>query len=153
MHKMTLKPIKLTPHQAKLGLLPDINDPNCYCRVCEKSYDSRGLYRKHIRRSHKMVLMPLKYTSTAIPEALPSTYTSTLKYNDCKEPISLYAHICESNQDKYQYQHQHQSIQERNSLLLLIMKRNFSLIKMTPNFYCRACDQTNLSENFTPIFK
>lgn len=35
-------------------LSPDLNDPNHYCRACEKKFPSQTYYRRHAKTAHKI---------------------------------------------------------------------------------------------------
>ncbi|KAG2202234.1 hypothetical protein INT47_002153 [Mucor saturninus] len=62
MHNMelqNLKPRKALVITEDSTVKPDQDDPNFYCCLCEKNYESRPKYRTHLSKSHKMVLRPL----------------------------------------------------------------------------------------------
>lgn len=42
----------------KTHLTPDEYDPDFFCRACVDTFQTKGSYRKHLRKVHKMVLSP-----------------------------------------------------------------------------------------------
>ncbi|KAI8642829.1 hypothetical protein BD408DRAFT_482528 [Parasitella parasitica] len=42
-----------------LDVQPDVDDPNFYCRSCEKPHTNKNFYNIHLRRIHHMLLPPL----------------------------------------------------------------------------------------------
>lgn len=60
-HKMKVKPALKSMHVVEdANDLPEIDDPNFYCRVCDKTLESRKYYRHHITFVHRIMLQPLK---------------------------------------------------------------------------------------------
>jgi hypothetical protein len=61
-HKMKLEP-PVKRHRVKHNLqadeIPDVNDPNNYCRACHYEYASKWSFRNHLTRIHGMKLEPL----------------------------------------------------------------------------------------------
>jgi hypothetical protein len=60
------KPI-LNPRQT-----PDANDPNFYCRSCEKTCTNQSFYRRHLRRIHQIIIDNLARRRVIVnPDIIP----------------------------------------------------------------------------------
>lgn len=46
-------------------LIPDEDDPNAYCRPCEKTYVNRNSFRHHIKTIHEMAVKPIPFVKKA----------------------------------------------------------------------------------------
>lgn len=79
---MKLAPITRTPDP---NILPDIDDPNFYCKSCQAQYASCKNYRIHLRRVHGLKLVPLRKKST---------FDSTISVDDTKNPKDTTCIIC-----------------------------------------------------------
>lgn len=51
-------------------LVPEVNDPNHYCRACKKTCLSRAYYKSHLFKKHTIVIRT-KYGLTKHPELTP----------------------------------------------------------------------------------
>lgn len=52
---------KVVPRKlAKPSVVPDVDDPNYFCKTCERTYTNRFNHRDHLQFFHQMKLTPLK---------------------------------------------------------------------------------------------
>lgn len=72
-----LKTLKNRVSRADPNITPDYDDPNGYCKSCNKTYKSRAIYKEHLRKFHIMAKYP---KSIPNPEILPEMSDSTNKY-------------------------------------------------------------------------
>lgn len=72
-------------------IIPDPNDQSFYCRACNEQKHSRGSYRDHLKRVHKMqltALQPMRFslqTADIRPEILPNVYDPYFYCRVCKK--------------------------------------------------------------------
>ncbi|KAG1123516.1 hypothetical protein G6F42_010478 [Rhizopus arrhizus] len=63
---------------------PDIHNTNFYCQSCEIAFDSKALYRPHLRRIHYMTLKPMSKWKTPQGSILPDPDDPNLYCKICK---------------------------------------------------------------------
>jgi hypothetical protein len=63
---MTLQPVPARDGVIHPEVTPDKNDLNLYCSACEKTFYHKGHFRAHLRKTHKMVLVPATNQKTKI---------------------------------------------------------------------------------------
>ena len=52
--------------------LPDENNPNYFCCVCQQRAESKTAYHQHLRSQHQMDIKPLSNWRTLDPEVIPT---------------------------------------------------------------------------------
>ncbi|KAG2207179.1 hypothetical protein INT47_012232 [Mucor saturninus] len=74
-HKMNLPPnpkvLQLSLLAKFPNILPDPDDPDYNCCVCQRNYSDKYNYRRHLRTCHKMDLKPLKPFNVKHPHITP----------------------------------------------------------------------------------
>ncbi|KAF1805885.1 hypothetical protein FB192DRAFT_1365008, partial [Mucor lusitanicus] len=116
------------PPQSELK--PDVNDPNNYCRACQKTSSSRSNYRAHLRMVHQMIIPLL--SGHANHKQLPDPYNPDYYCSVCKkkyERMSSYRQHCKQA---------HLMTLEHYS----IVNPNAEINVNDPNFYCSQCERS-----------
>lgn len=98
-HKMTIP--RKTKTKPNHDIVPDIDDPNYYCKSCQKSYKSNSKYCNHLRSVHRMKLSLLRGRSEPTPtisiDAIP------------KDPQNKTCVVCQKALcNVYSYRHPHE---------------------------------------------
>ncbi|KAL9552114.1 hypothetical protein MBANPS3_003954 [Mucor bainieri] len=112
--------------------LPDVNDPNNYCRVCDKTYSNKYGYRVHMEHLHNMKLPQLVTNSF---KNMPSPVLP-----DPHDP-DYYCRVCQIiNYNLTAHRHHcrivHQMVFERK------YKNPDAVIDIDcPEFYCPKCEK------------
>lgn len=113
-------------------VLPDINDPNNYCRVCDKTYSNKYGYRVHMEHLHNMTLPQLVSTSV---KNMPSPVLP-----DPHDP-DYYCRVCQiTNYNLTAHRHHCRIVHE------MVFERKFknpdAVIDIDcPDFYCPKCEK------------
>ncbi|KAG2215815.1 hypothetical protein INT46_007438 [Mucor plumbeus] len=127
-------------------LEPDSKDPNHNCRACERTYNSTGEYRRHLKNVHRMPLREFlggrpknsfkKLPSEVVPgEGLP-------EFGPELDEINLYCRKCNRRFQtmtpyRYHLTHHHN--------INLVRHPNLLPDWNDANNYCRSCDFTYTS--------
>lgn len=70
-------------YQKPKNRMPDVDNPNFYCRICQKNYTYRSRYRIHLRCKRHIALLSLK--SNASPDKLPDPNDPHNFFSVCKK--------------------------------------------------------------------
>ncbi|KAL0141131.1 C2H2-type zinc finger transcription factor [Mucor lusitanicus] len=119
--------LKSTTRQSQLK--PDVDDPNNYCRACQKMYPSKDRYRAHLRMVHQMILTSLKRKSNH--KQLPDPYNRDYYCSVCKKnyvEAKLYRRHCKQA---------HFMILGHSS----IVNPNAEINVNDPDLYCSQCER------------
>lgn len=116
------------------GTLPDANDPNDYCRLCNKFYSSKKNYKKHLKISHKMVLKPLHANPKPNFKITPDPYNSSNHCDSCNWTFGSLS-VYRSHLDGV-----HKMIIPR--LQRIKCNPDISPDINDPNNYCKSCQVT-----------
>ncbi|CEP12479.1 hypothetical protein [Parasitella parasitica] len=120
-----------------LELEPDLNDPNRYCKVCETTYPTALLFKKHLRTIYFIVVkMARTYTTTPIhsiirerPEVLP----------DPQDPNN-FCRVCHETYLVKQRYFRH--LLKYHGMKASARIRRFDILPdlFDVDYYCRACE-------------
>lgn len=108
-------------------LLPDLHDPDNYCRACEKSYKSIVTYHYHLKSVHLIPKVFLNIRS--VPDADPTH--PKFRCNSCSETFM--------EQSKY---HDHLKSTHDTSVKAAIKNPDILPVWNDVNNYCRSCDHS-----------
>lgn len=127
------------------NVLPDVDDPNFYCKSCQFKYKSRAIYRYHLRQTHKMELTLLVKQSIVDP---------TISVADTKNPNNTCCAICKIKYCRRTYYQQHMKKfhkDERDIPVNRGRKIPPSNIQPDPNdlnFYCAPCQRRYSAKHY-----
>lgn len=134
MHKMELKNQK---HRKALVVTeesvikPDPDDPNFYCCLCEKKYQSRSKYRSHLSKSHKMVLQPIDLSQQA-KRVLPNINDPDFYCITCGKQCYQESHDCKENRPE-----------NIDRAIKIEDLTNVKPDEDDPNFFCCLCQKNS----------
>jgi uncharacterized C2H2 Zn-finger protein len=97
-HRMILKPLvsKLAAwRESDPNIIPDQDDPNFYCCVCERNFNTRKNFRRHLQREHKMKLRPREIKWPFDINILPELELINLYDSICKRVFGYWGIIAE----------------------------------------------------------
>lgn len=140
-HQETVHKIDIPKSQrstSSSNILPDIHDPNFYCKPCQHAYKSLQIYRSHLKRIHNMNLTPL---------VKKTMYDPTVSADVLKDPKNTSCPICKctySNRNKYR---RHMATIHKDGKNTPVCRKetiNSSNIQPDPNdpnLHCAACQR------------
>lgn len=119
---------RATPNR---NILPDVDDPNFYCKSCQLTYKNRTKFRKHIRKIHKMELAHITRQLIHDPTAAMA---------DLEHPENTSCTICMIKYtDKYLYRRHMKRVHQMD--LNNKVDPNIQPDPEDPNFYCKPCQR------------
>ncbi|KAF1802199.1 hypothetical protein FB192DRAFT_1104704 [Mucor lusitanicus] len=119
---------KSAPPQTKVK--PDIDDPNNYCRACQKGFSSRGIYRVHLRKVHQM-MMPLLRVKVDHKQ-LPDPYNR-----------DYYCSVCKKNYaPTWSYRQHCKQVHFMKLNHSSIINPNAEINVNDPDLYCSQCERS-----------
>ncbi|KAI7907835.1 uncharacterized protein BX663DRAFT_492149 [Cokeromyces recurvatus] len=126
--------LKYTRPNLKPGVIPDINDPNFFCRSCERVYSCGEVYKKHLRNVHKMVTKKPKilYTISKIPTNEQSVNNSDSCCNICNKTYS----------NKYNLKKHMKNVHRRKAKRVIRQQITIN----NPFLYCYSCKVEYMTE-------
>lgn len=113
------------------GVVPDIDDPNHYCKSCHRTFDCRSFYRSHLKRKHKIKLEPLiRVPKKPKPKIIP----------DVDDP-NFYCKACKQGYKKKTIYRAHLRKLHKMTLTSLAPKLTHGVVPDVddPNLYCCSC--------------
>ncbi|EPB90611.1 hypothetical protein HMPREF1544_02521 [Mucor circinelloides 1006PhL] len=126
-----------------LELEPDIEDPNFYCKVCETTYPSITLFKKHLRMIHFIINKTARAPPTITP--LGAIRTEKAFVVPDRDDPNNYCRACKKhyiNQSRY-----HAHLAKFHDMPKFSRKEDVLPDIFDPNFYCRSCERS-LSTKF-----
>lgn len=118
-----------------------ISDPNYFCQSCQYNYKSRSNHRTHLRRAHKMNLLPLVKSSIQLSLLMMHKIQTT--------QVVQYAKKKYSNKLSYQVHvknfHKYGREMPLNETIKSIANQNIQPDPNNPNFYCSSCQRQYLN--------
>lgn len=121
-------------------LLPNPEDPNFYCRACDRTHSTKGTFRAHCINYHKMYLPP---TPKALQLSLIAKFPDIMP--DPEDP-DFNCCVCQRNySDKYNFRRHLRTYHkmEVKSLIGCTIKNPYLVPdEDDPDCYCVACEKT-----------
>lgn len=120
-------------------LPPDVNDPNHYCRACDKKLAGRAGYRTHLSLFHDMVLPLIRKTSADPTAKRYIFHKSDTKYH-CRTCDKGYPTTIKYREHLEHIHHIQGAASETRAHI-----PSYLPDPDDPNFYCRTCGKTKQS--------
>ncbi|KAL9548343.1 hypothetical protein MBANPS3_005720 [Mucor bainieri] len=136
-----------------LNLKPDVQDPNFYCKACERGYTKQSSFRLHLRQLHKMSDTPSEYYCSACNATIKehSAYSIHITRShpnhkikrihvrpDINDP-NYYCKSCEKPYfKKMKYRHHLQVVHK--IFIQDIIVRIPAISTNEPEYYCSGCN-------------
>ncbi|EPB84475.1 hypothetical protein HMPREF1544_08779 [Mucor circinelloides 1006PhL] len=117
-------------YQKPKNRTPDVDNPNFYCRICQKNYICSSNYRTHLRCKRHIALLSLK--SNASPDKLPNPNDPHNFCSVCKKSWK------KRRQYRAHCKHKHFMILDRCS----IINPNAMIDINDPKNYCAQCERS-----------
>ncbi|KAK4514307.1 uncharacterized protein ATC70_001899 [Mucor velutinosus] len=120
-----------------LELEPNPQDPNFYCRVCETTYPSINMFKKHFRLVHYMITKTTRSPPTITPlQAIK--IEKEIVVPDRDDP----SNYCRACKKFYVNQHRYRShLAKFHDMPKFGKKQGVLPDIFDPNFYCRSCER------------
>lgn len=134
-HQLEVPPLESGRRlRVRPDILPDVDDPNWYCKSCQRHFKTHDIYRKHIKRIHEIPLKrlapPLLYDPTIEPEIdNPDNFCRS-----CKKTMK--------NSSNYR---RHLVVVHKMKLERLPKSKHDRSIQPDiddPNFFCKSCNKS-----------
>lgn len=118
--------------------IPDITNPDYYCRACKNSYGVYSNYRRHLQDTHHFILP--SSTRTTINSKRKST---SIRSGSLDKDRPHFCYECQKGySDRYKYR---RHLETTHKVVIPAIKSskdpNIVPDANDPNFHCRSCDQ------------
>lgn len=144
----------LDPSEVETKLLPDTNDPNHFCRVCDRKYQSDSTYHVHLIRIHGIRDPNWRMRRILHPDVVPDIKNQDLFCAACERyfrtPITFACHIANvhnisfSNSEIPKRKYEERAGQLKKNKQRKKHRKPFNSLVLPcvkdPQFYCARCD-------------